>query len=124
MTQFFLLYFVNVEFTSLKHPAHRQVDSVECDILEKFDHFLLHEQGSALTVGLCPCSSSGVNDVNVGCIDKWVISKTTNLTTPELFIGLIQAIWRKNEHICLKKTPGTLQKTALLALNQRLTGRN
>ena len=63
-------------------------------------------------------------DIRLGCIDKWVISKTTNLTTPELFIGLIQAIWRKNEHICLKKTPGTLQKTALLALNQRLTGRN
>ena len=51
----------------------------------------------------------------VGYIDKRVISKTTFLTTPELFIGLIQAIWCKNEHIWLKKTPGTLQKTAGLA---------
>ena len=35
----------------------------------------------------------------IGYIDKRVISKTTFLTTPELFIGLIQAIWCKNEHI-------------------------
>ena len=37
--------------------------------------------------------------VMIGYIDKRVISKTTFLTTPELFIGLIQAIWCKNEHI-------------------------
>ena len=47
----------------------------------------------------------------VGDYDKRVISKTTLPTTPELFRGLIQAIWRKNYQIWLKKTPWTLQKT-------------
>ena len=34
--------------------------------------------------------------VKVGDYDKRAISKTTLRTTPELFRGLIQAIWRKN----------------------------
>ena len=54
------------------------------------------------TFGLC---------FRVGDYDKRVISKTTLLTTPELFRGLIQAIWQKNYQIWLKKTPWTLQKT-------------
>ena len=32
----------------------------------------------------------------IGGYDKRAISKTTLPTTPELFIGLIQAIWQKN----------------------------
>ena len=49
--------------------------------------------------------------IKVGDYDKRVISKTTLPTTPELFRGLIQAIWRKNYQIWLKKNPWTLQKT-------------
>ena len=45
-----------------------------------------------------------------------MISKTTNLTIPKLFPGLIQAIWRKNEQIWLKKTPWTLQKNVFLPI--------
>ena len=41
----------------------------------------------------------------IGDYDKRVISKTTLPTTPELFRGLIQAIWQKNYQIWLKKTP-------------------
>ena len=54
--------------------------------------------------------------LELGYIDKRVISKTTNLTIPKLFPGLIQAIWRKNEQIWLKKTPWTLQKTVFLSI--------
>ena len=66
----------------------------------------------------------------IGDYDKRVISKTTLPTTPELFRGLIQAIWRKNYQIWLKKTPWTLQKTksgylglfwALMALGEKAT---
>ena len=41
--------------------------------------------------------------IELGGYDKRAISKTTLSTTPELFRGLIQAIWRKNEQIWLKK---------------------
>ena len=49
--------------------------------------------------------------LQIGDYDKRAISKTTLSTTPNLFRGLIQAIWRKNEQILLKKKPWTLQKT-------------
>ena len=68
--------------------------------------------------------------LKLGDYDKRAISKTTLRTTPELFRGLIQAIWRKNQQIWLKKTPSTLQKTksgflglfwALMALGEKAT---
>ena len=52
----------------------------------------------------------------VGYIDKRVISKTTNLTIPKLFPGLIQAIWRKNEQIWLKKPPEPFKELFFLPI--------
>ena len=42
-----------------------------------------------------------------GYYDKMVMTALTLPTTPELFIGLVQAIWWQNLQILLKITPGT-----------------
>ena len=50
------------------------------------------------------------NGLLLGGYDKRAISKTTLPTTPELFIGLIQAIWQKISKFGWKKPPGLFKK--------------
>ena len=61
---------------------------------------MLEERGLEVTLVTAKELADTLQDPNcrllVGDYDKRAISKTTLRTTPELFRGLIQAIWRKN----------------------------
>ena len=51
--------------------------------------------------------------IQIGCIDKWVKSKSDIATPQNLFSGLIENNWKKNQRSRFRKTPLLGPKTTL-----------